>query len=373
MRRLICLVAVVLLVSIALLSCTTPAPAPKPAPAPAPAPAPSPAPALAPAPAPKPTPAPAPAQVIKLKYANGFPKGDPIFEWIAEDWVRPLRELAKGRLEIEEYGAGELVAAPGLMDATTRGAIDFNFSTWLWYAGTAPEGAITWASFMYETEGQLASAYWEAQRPIMEELYEKKYNQKVLCRLYQAPQLLWTNKPVQKPEDLKGLKVRAPGGITSKFFELSGATIVSMTVTEAIPGLQTKTLDGVTFSYPTIPAYDLFKVVPYVLLPNFQWANGGIFWNLDSWKKLPPDLQNMIIEFGRTATYRTATVAQRTRFNEWDRQIKAHKDLKPYWIPDSEFPRWEQKARESWGWYAQQSPLCRQLLDVTLTYLKKKK
>ena len=59
-----------------------------------------------------------------------------------------------------------------------------------------------------------------------------------------------TNKPVNKLEDLKGLKIRVPTNIIQvKGFEVLGATPTPMALGEVYTALQQGTIDGVGILY----------------------------------------------------------------------------------------------------------------------------
>ena len=270
---------------------------------------------------------------------------------------------------MEEYGAGELVSATNIHDALTRGALDVAANCWLWNTGTIPEASIFWIPMMYENAGQEAAVYWEVQRPIADKIYREKFNQTIQSILYNAPQIMWTKKPVQKMEDYKGMKVRAPGGITTKFFELLGASVVSMTAPEALTALQSGALDGITYSTGTVIAYKLTETTPNCILPGPQWAHVEIHWNLNVWNSLPPDIQKTIEEYSRYVNYHSGTVKMPQVDADWTTTVEKM-GAKFYRLPPAETARFKAKAVESWDWYAQQSADCRRLLEETKKFLE---
>ncbi|MFH0914126.1 MAG: TRAP transporter substrate-binding protein DctP [Chloroflexota bacterium] len=315
-------------------------------------------------------PAPSPAQVFKLKLHGGFPKGDPWHENLNRAWMDPLPALSNGRLQFEEYTGGQLVAAPELHDALSKGMIDITNTAWIWYTGTVPEASITWLPLMYESSQQQVDVFWKVQRPIMDKLYREKYKQVVLSMGYSSPLNIWTNKPVRKMEDLKGLKLRATGGVTSKYLQELGAGVVSMTAPEAVPALQSGALDGVTYEASTFKTYDLYKIAPYVIYPAHIWCHVGIFWNLDSWNKLPADLQDIIMKHSEKVNYQQGqdSIALTKKAFE---EAKA-RGVTVTELPKEELARWEVKARAVWDWFAAQSPTSKQLLTETMKYIGKK-
>ena len=313
----------------------------------------------------------APDKVFKLKYSGAFAKTTEFEQVTTALWIRPLEKLSGGRLQFDVYAEGELVSAKNLHDAVTSGAVDVSNNCYLWNSGTIPEVSVTWLPLLYEDPAQEAAVWWDVQRPFFDELYQKNWNQKVLNIIGQCENNIWTSKPVLKLEDMKGLKIRAAGGVQSKFIEALGAGAVSMTPPEAIPALQTGALDGITFNASTIIDMDLFKAVPNVVRPHGFYAHLNMFWNLDSWKKLPADLQDIIVEHSRKVNYLEGAVTVPARMKkQW--QTVEGRGQKINTLPAAEQARWQQKAKEAWDWYATQSPGSKKLLDMTLEYLGKK-
>ena len=97
----------------------------------------------------------------------------------------------------------------------------------------------------------------------------------------------FTNKPVRRPEDLKGLRIRTPPApIWQESIRALGATPVAMAFTEMYPGLQQKAIDGVELVYNNIPGGKFYEVLKFanetkhIMLINFEvvsakWFDGA--------------------------------------------------------------------------------------------------
>ena len=74
----------------------------------------------------------------------------------------------------------------------------------------------------------------------------------------------FTNKPVRKPEDLKGLRIRTPPApIWQESVRALGATPVAMAFSEMYPGLQQQAIDGVELVYNNIPGGRFYEVLKH--------------------------------------------------------------------------------------------------------------
>lgn len=326
------------------------------------------------APAPKPSPtAPAPAapapQVFKLKYSDCFARGSSAFKMCVDVWLKPLEEKSKGRLVFEIFAEGELAAAADHFKLVKEGAVDAVSNSIIWNVGVVPPAGIFWITGLFKNQTEYVNAFWEVQRPFFNKILEK-HNQRALCTVAVSGAVMFTNKPVRKMEDLKGLKIRGQGGLPSKFLEALGASAVSMAFPEALTGIQQGTLDGVMWAEFVNIDNKLWKALPYGIDQILSIPQNHIFWNLNSWNKLPPDLQQLIEEHSKQVNQQEGAVNAPARVKGW-RDINKASGTTYYTLPDDEYARWVKKGGESWDWFAQQAPENAEILKLTRDYLKR--
>jgi TRAP-type C4-dicarboxylate transport system substrate-binding protein len=125
-----------------------------------------------------------------------------------------------------------------------------------------------------------------------------KYGLKVLSfNWVQGYRHFFTNKPIRKPEDLKGMRIRTPPApIWQESIRALGAAPVALPFGEMYPALQQKAIDGVELVYNNIPAGRFYEVLKYVnetahiMLINFEVISAKFF------NSLPADYQNILVE-----------------------------------------------------------------------------
>jgi TRAP-type C4-dicarboxylate transport system substrate-binding protein len=107
----------------------------------------------------------------------------------------------------------------------------------------------------------------------------------------------FTNKPIRKPEDLKGLRIRTPPApIWQESIRALGATPVAMAFTEMYPGLQQRAIDGVELVYNNIPGGKFYEVLKFaaetrhIMLINFEVVSAKWF------NTLPKEYQQILVE-----------------------------------------------------------------------------
>ena len=116
------------------------------------------------------------------------------------------------------------------------------------------------------------------------------------------------NKPVVKPEDMKGLRMRVAGSHWSRWVSEFGGSSVSLTISELREGLSQGVLDCTVSSLPEITNLNLTEVVSDVTvdLPGGIYAgSSGASINADVWSSLSEKQRRALLRAGADLTART--------------------------------------------------------------------
>lgn len=109
--------------------------------------------------------------------------------------------------------------------------------------------------------------------------------------------------PIQKPEDLKGLKIRIPGGsFFSDFYSMLGASPQAMSWSEVFTALQQGTIDGHDNSLTTINSGNVQEVQKYITISKHTYEAFTVMANQKRFDVLNEDTQNLIRECVEEAT-----------------------------------------------------------------------
>lgn len=106
-----------------------------------------------------------------------------------------------------------------------------------------------------------------------------------------------TKKPISKPEDLQGLKIRTPGApVWQETIRALGATPVALPWTEVYMALQQGVIDGAEAQHPATYGSKLYEVTKYITRTgHIQLWNSPVVG--EKWlKSLPEDFQKIIFE-----------------------------------------------------------------------------
>jgi tripartite ATP-independent transporter DctP family solute receptor len=146
-------------------------------------------------------------------------------------------------------------------------------------------------------------------------------------------QITTVDRPVVRPDDLAGMRVRVPKSqMIYDTFKAFGAEPVSTLVNQIYPLLRDRKIDAQENPLAIMEGFKLNELVKYVSLTNHMWSGFNLMAHLPTWRKLPADAQDTIernaakyvrrqrIEQGeRNAGLRTRFAAQGIAFNEVDR------------------------------------------------------
>lgn len=109
--------------------------------------------------------------------------------------------------------------------------------------------------------------------------------------------------PIEKPEDLKGLKMRIPGGdFFSAFYSAFGASPQAMSWSEVFTALQQGTIDGHDNSLSTINSANVQEVQKYFTISRHTYEAFTFMANGEKFDSYTEDTQNLIRQCVEEAT-----------------------------------------------------------------------
>ena len=107
-------------------------------------------------------------------------------------------------------------------------------------------------------------------------------------------------RPIVKPEDLKGIKLRVPAGEWRvKMFRAYGANPTPMAYGEVFTALKTGVMDGQENPYPQIWGGKFHEVQKYISLSGHVFAPAWLVASPTHFPKLPEDVQKVVSDTAR--------------------------------------------------------------------------
>ena len=106
-------------------------------------------------------------------------------------------------------------------------------------------------------------------------------------------------RPIVKPEDLQGLKLRVPGGTWRvKMFKAYGANPTPLGFSEVFVALQTGAMDAQENPLAQIVSARFYEVQKYLSMTGHVYTPSYLVAGA-SWKKFPPDVQKILSDTAR--------------------------------------------------------------------------
>jgi TRAP-type C4-dicarboxylate transport system substrate-binding protein len=199
----------------------------------------------------------------------------------------------------EAYG-GSLYKYGETLEAIEIGLTDMGWVGTLWELSKMPLQNVTYyVPFTTDDYHMIYEIMNELHRtiPAMADAWTEQ-NQKFLGSNSLDSYHLLTNFPVDSVDDLRGRKILAPGPAAA-WLEGTGAVAVDGSLTTYYTQIQTGVADGVLTILTGVPAYRIHEVAPHITLVGLGGqVSGSLSINLDTWSRLPPDVQNVLEELG---------------------------------------------------------------------------
>jgi TRAP-type C4-dicarboxylate transport system substrate-binding protein len=207
----------------------------------------------------------------------------------------------------ESYG-GSLYKLNHTLEAVEIGLTDIGWVGTLWEPSKMPlQNVAYYAPFVSDDHEMIADLMNELheQVPELTEAWTEQ-NQKFLGASVVDTYHLMTNFEVRSLDDLNGRKILAPGP-SAAWLEGTGAVAVDGGLTTYYTQISTGVADGVLTILTGAPPYRIHEVAPYITLVGIgAQITGGMSINLDTWNRLPEDIQAVIEELGGEYSTRVA-------------------------------------------------------------------
>ena len=234
------------------------------------------------------------AEPIEIKLGHvGFPGS--LFDIVSNRFAQDVNEALKGRVEVKVFHSSQLGSDEQMIKGIRVGAPEM----------VAPSTIMSTVDQRY---GVFEMPYLIVSRAHMKKVTEIKEVQKALFDVLPARGIrmlgVWENgfrhitnnvRPIVRPEDLKGIKLRVPGGVWRvKMFQAYGANPSPMPFAEVYSALQSGVMDAQENPFPQIHSAKFQEVQKFLSLTGHVYTPAYLIVNEDFWQKLPKDVQQTI-------------------------------------------------------------------------------
>jgi len=274
------------------------------------------------------------AAPIKLNYAN-FPPA-PTFPCVQmERWKKEVETRTGGKVAIKTYPGGTLLKAKGMMDGVIAGTADIGCLCMAYQPGRFMVTNATALPMGFPNATVASLALWDLYRKQKPEEFAKV---KVLTMFTCAPANIYAKKPVRSLEDLKGLELRASGGV-AQYLKVLGAAPVGMPQSETPEALQKGVVQGAVSSLETLMDFKYAEICKHVTMINGPVYPFAVVMNMEKWNSLPKDVQEVMDGLGTEQAWWTGNYMDQhvIKSIEWS---KKNHNIEIIELTNKEMARW---------------------------------
>lgn len=246
------------------------------------------------------------AETITIRIASGHPPGV-VYAGLMKNYFEPelkkrVEERTEHKINFVEGYSGSIVKVYETFEGVRDGIVDIGGFCYCFEPSNLPLHAfqvmLPFGTMDPTISLEVAQDVYK-EVPYLTNVFEEKFNQKLLARIADGGYNLGTSFDWNKVADLKGIKI-AGAGLNLNWLKYAGVTPVQGSLPEAYTGMRTHIYEGWIMFPSAWVNLKLYEPGPYYTLIGF----GSITWhgltaNLDFWKKLPKEVQDIVLEVAK--------------------------------------------------------------------------
>jgi TRAP-type transport system periplasmic protein len=241
------------------------------------------------------------------KYAHNVPPTHPM-HLRAKAAADAIRAETQGRLDIQVYPSNQLGGDTDMFSQLRSGGIELFTLSGLILSTLVPAAALNGVGFAFPDYASVwkamdgdVGAYvrgqiTKANLVVMDKMWDNGFRQ-----------VTTSNRPINGPDDLRGLKIRVPvSPMWTSMFKAFDSAPTSLNSSEMYTAMQTKVVDAQENPVSIISLFKLNEVQKFVSMTNHMWDGFWFLANRRAWERLPVQLREIAAKH-----LNAAAVAQR--------------------------------------------------------------
>ena len=208
-----------------------------------------------------------------------------------------VKEISNGAFIIDMYDPGEIVPSFAITDAVSDRKVQAGW-TWIGYdQGKIPASAlIAAAPFGMEPPAYVGWWLFGGGKALTEKIYVEHDIRPILCAITGPETAGWFSKPINRAEDLQGLKIRF-AGLGGRTLQKLGASVTMIPSGEIFQALETGVIDATEYSQPVVDeALGFSRIAKYNYFPGWHqpFTATHMMVNLQVWNELSETDQTLL-------------------------------------------------------------------------------
>lgn len=195
-----------------------------------------------------------------LKFAHVYDESTPYHKVLLKA-AEEIKAKTDDRYEMQVFPSSSLGNEEAINEGLSLGTVDLIYTGPAFMAQSYPEIGLIDYPFVFRNYEHW-DAFWNSDlRDEMAKGYQDATGNVLITHTYYGTRQVTANKPILKPADMKGLKIRVPNAPAYTLFPKAvGANPTPMAFSEVYLGLQQGVVDAQENPLPTIKAGQFYEV-----------------------------------------------------------------------------------------------------------------
>lgn len=232
---------------------------------------------------------------VLLRFDRWVPPTHHFHTEIMVPWAEEVEKVTEGRVKVE-FTSAALGPPNRQFDLALNGVADVTASNHGYTATRFPLTEMVELPFVGDQAEALSVAWWRVYQKHLSKADEHR-GVKLITLFVNGPGHLFNNKrPITALEDVKGLKLRVQGGVTSAIANRLGAVTVAVPATQVYETLSNGVADGAFFASDSYRSFKLEKLLTHVTkFPGSLFTSSFfVVMNQKKWDEISPKDQQAI-------------------------------------------------------------------------------
>lgn len=299
----------------------------------------------------------------EIKFGHVGAPGS-LFAQSAELYAARVNAKLGTKAKVVVYGSSQLGSDGELLKKLKLGTVDLALPSTV-MTSVAPEFGVFEMPYLVQDRGHAARIAKDITHPILGPIAEKA-GYRILGVWENGYREITNNKkPIVKPADLDGIKLRVPGGVWRvKMFKAYGANPSPMELKEVFVALQTGVMDGQENPLTQIYSQKFQEVQKYLSLTGHVYTPAYITAGA-SWSRLPADVQKILADTAKEVEGDILKLAAKL-----DGELIGKMKTSGIKVNEADKPAFVAASKAVYEEFSKQVPLGKQLIDKSLSLAK---
>lgn len=232
------------------------------------------------------------AAQTEIKFGHVGEPGS-LFDLSAKEFAKRANAKLGSKAKVVVYGSSQLGGDAELMKKLKLGTVDLALPSTV-MSSQVPLFGLFEMPYLVKDRVHMAKIRDQVVVPSMEPAAEKAGYHIIAVWENGFRQITNSKKPIVKPADLTGLKLRVPqGGWRVKMFQAYGANPSPLALSEVFVALQTGVMDAQENPLAQIYPSRFYEVQKYLSMTGHVYTPAFVTAGA-SWSRLPPDVQKIL-------------------------------------------------------------------------------